>query len=146
MCGTGWKVILTPRVPALASTSAPPLLNSLLPRIPSLTLKETTPGPADFDWALHPGGAKVLTSVQKLMGLSPQHLRASYDVYKTHGNSSGATIFSVLNRLRSPDMGPGKEHVVGCAFGPGVAIEMCVLRRPGAVVETADSVNSSDSE
>ena len=31
----GWKVILTPRVPTLASTATPPLLNALLPRIPT---------------------------------------------------------------------------------------------------------------
>lgn len=82
---------------------------------------------ADFDWALHPGGAKVLTSCQKTLGVSAEHLRASYDVYKNHGNSSSATVFSVLNRLR--EMGRGREHVVGCAFGPGVAVEMCVLRK-----------------
>ncbi|PSR73495.1 hypothetical protein PHLCEN_2v10787 [Hermanssonia centrifuga] len=143
----GWKVILTPRVPALASTSAPPLLNSLLPRIPSLADRAIPLAPQDFDWALHPGGAKVLTSVQKLLGLTPHHLRASYDVYKNHGNSSGATIFSVLNRLR--DMGEGREHVVGCAFGPGVAIEMCVLRRhrvPSEVQAAPASGSSSDSE
>ena len=105
--------------------------------------------PADFDWALHPGGLKVLTSVQKLMGLSAHHLRASYDIYKNHGNTSGATIFSVMNTLRTPKMGPGKEHVVACAFGPGVAIEMCVLRRRGAGVvgaELGDSASSSDSD
>lgn len=134
-------------MPALASTSAPPLLHSLLPRIPSLNAQGVTPTAADFDWALHPGGTKVLTSVQKLMGLSTHHLRASYDVYKNHGNSSGATIFSVLNRLRSPDMGPGKTNVVACAFGPGVAIEMCVLRRrDGVIGEQANSADSSDSE
>lgn len=144
---SGWKVILSPRVPALASTSVPPLFNSLLPRVPSLADKGLAAG--DLDWALHPGGLKVLTSVQKLMGLSAHQLRASYDVYKHHGNTSGATIFSVLNTLRSAKMGPGKEHVVACAFGPGVAVEMCVLRRRDAGVESvvpADSASSSDSD
>lgn len=51
------------------------------------------------------------------------------------GNSSSATIISVMDRLRQKDMddlAPGgkvKDFVVGCAFGPGIAIEMCMLKR-----------------
>lgn len=70
------------------------------------------------------------------MSISPEHMRASYDTYMKHGNSSSATIFSVLDRLRCKDMdgltpnsrGP-KEMIVGCAFGPGIAVEMCMLKR-----------------
>lgn len=110
-------------MPALAAASAPHLFESLIARVPAVEGKDAS----DFDWALHPGGAKVLTSCQKTLGLGADHLRASYDVYRKHGNSSSATVFSVLNRLRQ--MGYGREHVVGCAFGPGVAVEMCVLRK-----------------
>jgi fungal type III polyketide synthase len=121
---------------------------SLAPRIASVVPLSGQPMPADFDWALHPGGIKVLTSCQKVLGLSVDHLRASYDVYKTHGNSSGATIFSVLNRLRL--MGEGRDNVVACAFGPGIAIEMAILRRVrDAPVHTdvfAVSPSASDSE
>ena len=69
------------------------------------------------------------------MGITPEHMRASYDVYINHGNSSSATIISVMNRLRQKDMdelAPGgkvKDFVVGCAFGPGIAIEMCMMKR-----------------
>lgn len=110
----------------------------------------TAPAAADFDWALHPGGAKVLTNCQKVLGLSADHLRASYDTYKTKGNSSSATIFSVINRLRQPDMGEGREKIVACAFGPGVAIETCILKRVKDAPLHADvsslSIPSSDSE
>ncbi len=69
------------------------------------------------------------------MEITPEHMRASYDTYMKHGNSSSATILSVLDRLRQKDMdeiAPGgkvKDFVVGCAFGPGIAIEMCMLKR-----------------
>jgi len=69
------------------------------------------------------------------MSITPEHMRASYDTYIKHGNSSSATVISVLNRLREKDMdecAPGgkvKEFVVGCAFGPGISIEMCMLKR-----------------
>jgi type III polyketide synthase len=90
---------------------------------------------ADFDWALHPGGATILSGVERAMSISAEHMRASYDTYINHGNSSSATIFSVMNRLREKDMdalapsGEVKDFVVGCAFGPGIAIEMCMLKR-----------------
>ena len=90
---------------------------------------------ADFDWAMHPGGATILTGAERALGLSPEHMRASYDTYMNHGNSSSATIFSVMDRLRHKDMdayAPGarpKDYVVGCAFGPGIAVEMCLLKR-----------------
>lgn len=62
-------------------------------------------------------------------------MRASYDTYINHGNSSSATIISVMDRMRHKDMdamAPGgkvKDFVVGCAFGPGIAVEMCILKR-----------------
>ncbi|GJE84956.1 chalcone synthase [Phanerochaete sordida] len=123
----GWKVHLSPRVPALSCTAVPPLFNSLLRRTPALQRGARAPCAADFDWALHPSGTKVLSGAQALLALTPDHLRASHDVYRRHGNSSSATLFSILDRLRG--MGEGREHVVGCAFGPGVTVEMCILRR-----------------
>lgn len=69
------------------------------------------------------------------MDITPEHMRASYDTYIKHGNSSSATILSVMDRLRQKDMdemAPGgkvKDFVVGCAFGPGITIEMCMLKR-----------------
>lgn len=60
------------------------------------------------------------------MKLTPEHFRASYEIYMNYGNSSSATIISVLNKLRESE---GKEQVVACAFGPGIALEMMILRR-----------------
>jgi fungal type III polyketide synthase len=82
---------------------------------------------SQYDWALHPGGATILTGVERVMNLKPELLRASYEVYITHGNSSSATIFSVLNRLLE---GETTEHIIGCAFGPGIAVEMMAFKRP----------------
>lgn len=129
----GWKVILSPRVPKLASSIVEPTFNSLIDSLPSLP--QSYRKAPDFDWALHPGGATILSGVERVMSISPEHLRASYDTYINHGNSSSATIFSVLDRLRDKDMdavapdNKVKEFLVACAFGPGIAIEMGVLRR-----------------
>ncbi|KAH7097189.1 polyketide synthase [Auriculariales sp. MPI-PUGE-AT-0066] len=118
----GWKLVLSPRVPQLTAgvLDFPPGYSS---------------SPADFDWAMHPGGLKIMTGAEKALGITAKHMRASYDTYKNHGNSSSATIFSVLDRLRQKDMDVGapderpRDYVVGCAFGPGITVEMCMLKR-----------------
>lgn len=84
---------------------------------------------------MHPGGATILSGAEKALNISSYHMRASYDTYINHGNSSSATIFSVMDRLRSKemdDLAPGgrmRDYVVGCAFGPGISVEMCMLKR-----------------
>ena len=129
----GWKVVLSPRVPKLAASVVAPTFSDLLSTIPNLP--KNYKNAADFDWALHPGGATILSGVERAMDITPEHMRASYDTYINHGNSSSATIISVMDRLRQKDMdeiAPGgkvKDYVVGCAFGPGIAIEMCMLKR-----------------
>ncbi|GAB1315980.1 Chalcone synthase [Madurella fahalii] len=144
----GWKVVLSPRIPQLTQSILQPSFAALLACAPTTTIatlgkqqerqSQHQPQPSDFDWAMHPGGATILTNAERALGISPEHMRASYDTYINHGNSSSATIFSVLDRLRHKDMdalAPGggsanlKEHVVGCAFGPGITVEMCLLRR-----------------
>lgn len=127
-------MVLSPRVPKLAAEVVEPTFTDLIKSLPNLAMESKSA--ADFDWALHPGGSTILTGVENAMSINPEHMRASYDTYINHGNSSSATIISVLDRLRHKDMDactPGgrgpQEHVVACAFGPGIAIEMAILRR-----------------
>ncbi|KAK0707434.1 thiolase-like protein [Lasiosphaeris hirsuta] len=133
----GWKVVLTPRVPKLTQAVLEPAYTALMSNLPSLPAGYRLP--ADFDWAMHPGGATILTGAEKAMAITPEHMRASYDTYINHGNSSSATVFSVLDRLRSKEMdalapaGRVRDYIVGCAFGPGITVEMCMLKRNLAV-------------
>lgn len=80
----------------------------------------------DFDWALHPGGRAIIDGVAEVLQLSEDQLQASREIYRTHGNSSSASVLIVLDRLRSQSK---KEHVVATSFGPGLAIEMALLNR-----------------
>ncbi len=75
------------------------------------------------------------------MDLTPEHLRASYEIYMKYGNSSSATIISVLNKLRESE---GKERVIACAFGPGIALEMMVLRRRKEASSSANGFEDSE--
>ncbi|KAM0795879.1 chalcone synthase [Usnea florida] len=129
----GWKVVLTPRVPAMAAAAVQPAFQDLLESVPGLHKKGKSPAASDFDWALHPGGSTIITGVEKAMDLTVDHLRASYEIYVSCGNSSSATIMAVMDHLRK--MGEGREHVVACAFGPGISLEMMILRRPKPIVD-----------
>lgn len=122
---SGWKVVLTPRVPKLTAPAVPPMFEDLIKSISPEELDNKSKA-TDFDWALHPGGSTIITNVEKGMGLTTEHLRASYEIYMNYGNSSSATVFSVLSKLMAE---PGRDHILACAFGPGIAIEMAVLKR-----------------
>ncbi|KAI1160669.1 thiolase-like protein [Nemania serpens] len=130
----GWKVVLSQRVPQLTEQvlegAFADLMASVEPHLPGAY--RAAP---DFDWAMHPGGLTILTNAERTLKISAEHMRASYHRYIQHGNSSSATIFSVLDHLRGKEMdsyAPGgrvKDYVVGCAFGPGITVEMCMLKR-----------------
>ncbi|KAJ8084116.1 hypothetical protein PM082_002883 [Marasmius tenuissimus] len=125
----GWKLVLTPRVPTFVAQALLPAFANLVQKI---DLPEKYRSVQNLEWAIHPGGVAILKSAEKALGISPEHLRASYEVYRSHGNSSSATIFSVLDRARyydvtDPETYDGqhwaREFIVGCAFG-------CVLTIP----------------
>ncbi|KAJ5293398.1 uncharacterized protein N7443_009351 [Penicillium atrosanguineum] len=83
-------------------------------------------GICDFDWALHPGGRAIIDGAAQVLQLSEDQLQATREIYRTRGNSSSASVLNVLDRLRSQSK---KEHVVATSFGPGLSIEMALLRR-----------------
>ncbi|CAI9634775.1 unnamed protein product [Alternaria burnsii] len=87
---------------------------------------------SSFDWAIHPGGASILQGAKQALCLTDDHIRASLDVYQHHGNSSSPTVLIVLDKLRM--MGEGRENVVATSFGPGLIIEMCIMRRCRRIV------------
>lgn len=121
----GFKLSLSRKVPMKAVSAIGPAFSRMLKAFLKHTEKRLKP--QDFDWALHPGGMSIMRGVEVAMGLSEDHLRASYDVYKHHGNASSVAVLAVLGRLR--DMGDGRDGIVACSFGPGLMIEMAALQR-----------------
>ena len=117
----------------MAAAAVSPAFQDLLKSIPWLHTKGKSAVASDFDWALHPGGSTIITGVEQAMNLTVDHLRASYEIYVSYGNSSSATIIAVMDKLRN--MGEGREHVVACAFGPGISLEMMILRRPKSTTD-----------
>ena len=79
-------------------------------------------------WIVHPGGRRVIDSVQRHLGLSDSDLQFSKSVLRNYGNMSSATAMFVLDEvIRSGKPNPGDWGVMS-ALGPGMAAEAALLR------------------
>jgi alkylresorcinol/alkylpyrone synthase len=77
-------------------------------------------------WLLHPGGARILERLEDALDLNRGGTRWSWNSMREFGNTSSAAIFDVLRRYLE-DARPGEYAVLG-AFGPGLSIELMLLR------------------
>ena len=115
----GFEMSLSARVPDLIAAHLEPAVTAML--------EEAGLAAADVGcWAVHPGGPRILGSVESALRLPAEALAVSRSVLAEHGNMSSATILFVLDRLRAVGAaGP----CVALAFGPGLTVEMAVLDR-----------------
>jgi len=76
-------------------------------------------------WAVHPGGPRILRSVETALGLVNDELRTARQVLAEHGNMSSPTMVFILDRfLRAAT--PTPWLMLG--FGPGLEVEMALIR------------------
>lgn len=75
-------------------------------------------------WCIHPGGKRILDSVQKSLQLNDKALAASASVLRRYGNMSSPTILFVLKDMIQ-QMERNKP-LLGAAFGPGLTMETFV--------------------
>lgn len=116
-------------VPKTAVKSAALMFQQLC-NTPDVSDNNRVPSPrraADLDWAVHPGGASILHGTKQSLGLTDDHIKTSLDVYEKYGNSSSASVLIVLDKMRYLDR--GREEVAAVSFGPGLTVEMCIMRR-----------------
>jgi alkylresorcinol/alkylpyrone synthase len=84
--------VLTRNVPVIGARAVAQVVRRLLDRH-SLT-QETI----DW-WVVHPGGTQVLNAVERQVGLTPERLRFSYEVFRNYGNMSSPSVLFVLDRI-----------------------------------------------
>ncbi|WP_407685508.1 type III polyketide synthase [Mycobacterium sp. HUMS_1102779] len=78
-------------------------------------------------WVCHPGGPKVLDSIENALGLPPQALAHSRNSMRENGNISSASVLDVLRRTVAAPPEPGAFGVM-LAMGPGFSFELLLLR------------------
>jgi predicted naringenin-chalcone synthase len=79
-------------------------------------------------WLVHPGGRRIIESVQEALDLSREDVAASYDVLAEHGNMGTPSIFYVMQRAvesRAPQSG---ELGLMVTVGPGVTVGLMLMR------------------
>jgi len=79
------------------------------------------------NWAVHPGGKKILDTVKRQLHLTDEQLQPSYKVLSEYGNMSSPTILFVLDELMNDESRLG-ENIFSIGFGPGLSIETALLR------------------
>lgn len=88
-------------------------------------------------WAVHPGGRAILDKIETELALRPEQVAAARETLRTCGNMSSATILFVLQNIlvhTPPDEAPS---ICAMAFGPGLTVELALLRLTPAGVDAA---------
>ena len=72
---------------------------------------------ADYDgFVCHPGGAKVVAALERVMGLPTGTMREARSVLRDFGNMSAATVLFVLDRVLANG---ARGRYLMSALGPG---------------------------
>lgn len=82
-----------------------------------------------FDhYAIHPGGKKILSVIEKELGIKKENNKYAHEVLRQFGNMSSPTIIFVLQLLHKA-LGAANEgeKVLGLAFGPGLTLESMTM-------------------
>jgi predicted naringenin-chalcone synthase len=113
----GFDMTLSAKIPNLIAAHLRPWLEQWLASL-NLTIAEVG------SWAIHPGGPRVVSSVEEALGLPEKTAWASYEVLANCGNMSSPTVLFILNRLRQKN---APRPCVALGFGPGLTVEAALF-------------------
>lgn len=114
---SGFLMGIKPEVPNIIKQNITAFMQQLVPNPIKL---------AECLFPVHAGGKEILQAVQNSLALSPEQLASSWHVLEQYGNMSSATFLFILEHMQT-------EHAawcVGLGFGPGLAFEGLLLRKP----------------
>lgn len=79
-------------------------------------------------WAVHPGGKRILESVQAGLQLTEDQLQPSWEVLKQYGNMLSSSVMFVLEKFKNTRQ---SEDVfcLAFSFSPGVGIEFLLMKK-----------------
>lgn len=115
----GFEMTLSPGVPQVIRENLRPWVEHFLTRH-GLKVDQVE------QWAIHPGGPKILAAVQETLSLSDEKMRASREILAMHGNMSSATVPYILQRF-----GNATGACMAIGLGPGLMMEGMLLNRHG---------------
>ena len=117
----GFEMTLSSYVPKLIERGIAALTDGLLASLPVRL-------GAIRHFAIHPGGRKILESIEKALHLPAQANAPAYQVLREYGNMSSATVLFVLREvLAQATPADHNAPVLSFAFGPGLTMEAMLL-------------------
>jgi alkylresorcinol/alkylpyrone synthase len=114
----GFGVIFQRTIPDFVRDNFGPAVTEILSRMKLAA--------SDIDrFICHPGGAKVITALERALSLDQGALDHERDVIADYGNMSGPTVLFVLERARAAGL-PSRSLLT--ALGPGFTASCVALR------------------
>jgi prepilin-type processing-associated H-X9-DG protein len=118
----GFEMRLSSYVPDIIKKGIHQLTQRLMEQI------ETDLGKIDY-FAIHPGGRKILETIETELKITPQQNVHAYYVLKHFGNMSSPTVLFVLKEILSRlDPADNEKKILSIAFGPGLTLESMILQ------------------
>jgi predicted naringenin-chalcone synthase len=113
----GFEMTLSTRVPTLIAKNVRPFLDGWLAKY-GLTVPEIK------SWAIHPGGPRILSSIEQPLGIDEKATNVSREVLGDHGNMSSPTVLFILDKLMERQ---APLPCVAIGFGPGLMAEAALI-------------------
>ena len=117
---TGLQMVLDKSVPETISNHFPKIVH------PFLEKNEMTIENVDH-LIFHPGGKKIVQTVEELFGSLGKNIDDTKEVLKLYGNMSSATVLYVLERFMDRGVKKGDTGLM-LSFGPGFSAQRILLQ------------------
>lgn len=116
---TGLRMVLDQTVPQTIADHFPNIIGPFLAKN-DLTIE-------DIDHLIfHPGGKKILQTVEELFGTMGKNIDDTKEVLRLYGNMSSATVLYVLERFMDRKLPKGDKGIM-LSFGPGFSAQRILL-------------------
>lgn len=120
LVNTGLQMILDKAVPDKITEHFPAIVHPFLKKH-KLEIE-------DIDHLIfHPGGRKIVETVEDLFGSLGKNINDTKEVLKLYGNMSSATVLYVLERFLDKKPAPGDLGLM-LSFGPGFSAQRVLLK------------------
>lgn len=119
LTNSGLKMILDVDVPEKISSHFPQIIHPFL--------KKNQTKIEDIDHLIfHPGGKKIIQTVESLFGEMGKNIDDTKEVLRLFGNMSSATVLFVLDRMFQKNIPKGDKGLM-LSFGPGFSAQRILL-------------------
>jgi len=120
LVNTGLQMILDQEVPNQIADKFPDIIHPFLEKN-GFTIEDVN------HLIFHPGGRKIVETVEALFGSLGKNIDDTKEVLKMYGNMSSATVLYVLERFLDKNCKKGDLGIM-LSFGPGFSAQRVLLR------------------